>query len=91
VAGPTPGRRRAESPKPPTGQAPREIAVQTLIDWQRSNVNIDEHIPTLSTYLGHVSQRVARLWSAEEEMGDRPCEGHRDRTRGHLTADHSQH
>jgi integrase len=31
------------------------FAVQTLIDWQRSGVNIDEHIPTLSTYLGHVS------------------------------------
>lgn len=31
------------------------FAVQTLIDWQRSNVNIDEHITTLSTYLGHVS------------------------------------
>jgi len=29
--------------------------VQTLIDWQRSAVNIDEHIATLSTYLGHVS------------------------------------
>jgi integrase len=31
------------------------FAVQTLIDWQRSGVNIDEHIATLSTYLGHVS------------------------------------
>jgi len=31
------------------------FAVQTLIDWQRSAVNIDEHIATLSTYLGHVS------------------------------------
>jgi integrase/recombinase XerD len=31
------------------------FAVQTLIDWQRSGVNIDEHITTLSTYLGHVS------------------------------------
>ncbi len=31
------------------------FAVQTLIDWERSNVNIDEHITTLSTYLGHVS------------------------------------
>jgi integrase/recombinase XerD len=29
--------------------------VQTLIDWYRSGVNIDEQIPTLSTYLGHVS------------------------------------
>jgi integrase/recombinase XerD len=31
------------------------FALQTLIDWQRSGVKIDEHIPTLSTYLGHVS------------------------------------
>jgi len=31
------------------------FAVQTLIDWQRSGVNINEHIVTLSTYLGHVS------------------------------------
>ncbi len=31
------------------------FAVQTLIDWQRSGVNINELIATLSTYLGHVS------------------------------------
>jgi integrase len=31
------------------------FAVQTLIDWYRSGVNIDEHISTLSTYLGHIS------------------------------------
>jgi integrase/recombinase XerD len=31
------------------------FAVQTLIDWQRSGIKIDEHIATLSTYLGHVS------------------------------------
>ena len=31
------------------------FAVHTLIDWQRSGVNVDEHIGTLSTYLGHVS------------------------------------
>jgi len=31
------------------------FAVQTLIDWQRSGVNIDQRIPVLSTYLGHVS------------------------------------
>ena len=31
------------------------FAVQTLIDWQRSGVNVDEHIAVLSTYLGHVS------------------------------------
>jgi len=31
------------------------FAVQTLIDWQRSGVNVDERIAMLSTYLGHVS------------------------------------
>jgi hypothetical protein len=31
------------------------FAVHTLISWQRSGVNIDEHISTLSTYLGHIS------------------------------------
>lgn len=27
----------------------------TLIRWQRSGLSVDEHIATLSTYLGHVS------------------------------------
>jgi integrase/recombinase XerD len=31
------------------------FAVQTLIDWHRSGVNINERIATLSTYLGHIS------------------------------------
>lgn len=31
------------------------FAVPTLIEWQRSGVSVDEHIATLSTYLGHVS------------------------------------
>ena len=31
------------------------FAVRTLIDWQRSGVDIDGHIGVLSTYLGHVS------------------------------------
>lgn len=31
------------------------FAVRTLIDWQRSGVNIDEHIVTLSIYLGHIA------------------------------------
>ena len=29
--------------------------VHPAAEWQRSGVNIDEHIATLSTYLGHVS------------------------------------
>jgi site-specific recombinase XerD len=31
------------------------FAVRTLIEWQRSGVSIDQHIGTLSSYLGHVS------------------------------------
>jgi integrase len=31
------------------------FAVQVLIAWQRAEVNVDEHIAVLSTYLGHVS------------------------------------
>lgn len=29
------------------------FAVHTLIGWQRSGVEVDEHMPALSTYLGH--------------------------------------
>jgi integrase/recombinase XerD len=31
------------------------FAVDTLIRWQRSGLNVDDHIGVLSTYLGHVS------------------------------------
>lgn len=31
------------------------FAVRTLIEWQQAGMSIDEHIATLSTYLGHVS------------------------------------
>ena len=31
------------------------FAVDTLIRWHRSGMSLDEHIATLSTYLGHVS------------------------------------
>lgn len=31
------------------------FAVHVLIAWQQSEVNIDEHVAVLSTYLGHVS------------------------------------
>jgi integrase/recombinase XerD len=33
----------------------QSFAVDTLIRWPRSGVNLDEHIGALSTYLGHVS------------------------------------
>jgi len=42
-----------------SGRAPRphdlrhRFAVRTLIGWYRTGVNVDAHIPLLSTYLGH--------------------------------------
>ena len=46
---------RTEEVHPRIHDLRHRFAVQTLIGWQRSGVNIDEHIATLSTYLGHVS------------------------------------
>lgn len=46
---------RTEDVRPRIHDLRHRYSVQTLIDWHRSAVNIDEHIPTLSTYLGHVS------------------------------------
>ena len=40
---------------PRTHDLRHSFAVSTLIDWQRSAVQIDERIAVLSTYLGHVS------------------------------------
>jgi len=30
------------------------LAVQTLVDWHRAGVDVDQHLPELATYLGHV-------------------------------------
>jgi len=46
---------RTEAVQPRVHDLRHRFAVQTLIDWHRSDVNIDERIPALSTYLGHVS------------------------------------
>jgi integrase/recombinase XerD len=46
---------RTETVHPRIHDLRHRFAVQTLIDWQRSGIKIDEHIATLSTYLGHVS------------------------------------
>ena len=46
---------RTQAAHPRIHDLRHRFAVQTLIDWQRSGVNINEHIVTLSTYLGHVS------------------------------------
>ena len=46
---------RTDTVHPTPHQLRHSFAVRTLIDWHRSGVRIDEHIATLSTYLGHVS------------------------------------
>ncbi|MDQ3092801.1 MAG: tyrosine-type recombinase/integrase [Actinomycetota bacterium] len=46
---------RTEAVHPRIHDLRHRFAVQTLIDWQRSGIKIDERIVTLSTYLGHVS------------------------------------
>lgn len=46
---------RTEQVRPRVHDLRHRFAVQTLIDWYRSGVNIDEHISTLSTYLGHIN------------------------------------
>jgi integrase len=46
---------RTDQVQPRIHDLRHRFAVQTLIDWQRADVNIDERIHVLSTYLGHVS------------------------------------
>lgn len=46
---------RTDTVRPTAHQLRHSFAVRTLIDWHRSGVPVDEHIATLSTYLGHVS------------------------------------
>ena len=46
---------RTDTVHPTAHQLRHSFAVRTLIDWHRSGVRVDEHIATLSTYLGHVS------------------------------------
>lgn len=46
---------RTEAVHPTAHQLRHSFAVRTLIDWYRSGEHIDEHITTLSNYLGHVA------------------------------------
>ena len=46
---------RTESVHPRAHDLRHSFAMDTLIRWQRSGLSVDEHIATLSTYLGHVS------------------------------------
>jgi integrase/recombinase XerD len=52
---------RAAAVRPRVHDLRHRFAVQTLIDWQRSDENIDERMTTVSTYLGHYAgDRVKR-------------------------------
>ncbi len=46
---------RTEAVHPRAHDLRHSFALSTLIDWQRSGVQINEQIAVLSTYLGHVS------------------------------------
>ncbi len=46
---------RTDTVRPTAHQLRHSFAVRTLIDWHRCGVRVDEHMATLSTYLGHVS------------------------------------
>lgn len=46
---------RTDTVHPTPHQLRHSFAVQTMIDWHRSGVSIDDRIAVLSTYLGHVS------------------------------------
>ena len=45
---------RTDTVHPRVHDLRHSFAVGTLIGWQRSGVDVDEHIAALSTYLGHV-------------------------------------
>jgi len=46
---------RTQTVHPRVHDLRHSFAMRTLIEWQRSEVNINEHISVLSTYLGHVN------------------------------------
>ena len=46
---------RTETARPRAHDLRHSFAVSTLLEWQRSGVQVDERIAALSTYLGHAS------------------------------------
>lgn len=60
---------RNDTLRPTAHQLRHSFAVRTLIDWQRSGVSVDDHIATLSTYLGHIAPADAYWYlSASPEL-----------------------
>ena len=45
---------RGERARPRPHDLRHTFAVRTLLDWHRAGVDVDAHLPLLSTYLGHV-------------------------------------
>jgi len=62
---------RTPTSRPRVHDLRHSFAVQTLIDWHRSDVDIDGRMAVLSTYLGHVSA-AGTYWylSAAPELMD---------------------
>lgn len=46
---------RTETVHPRGHDLRHSFAVQTLIRWHQSGLNVEDHLAVLSTYLGHVS------------------------------------
>ena len=69
---------RTETVHPRAHDLRHSFAVDTLIRWQRSGLSVDEHIVTLSTYLGHVSPADTDwdLSASPELMDGRPTAAH---------------
>jgi len=61
---------RTETVHPRAHDLRHSFAVRTLIDWQRSGVQLDERIAALSTYLGHLSPRGELLVSDRNPGAD---------------------
>lgn len=62
---------RTETTRPRAHDLRHSFAVSTLLDWQRSGVQVDARIAVLSTYLGHVgpAETYWYLTATPELMG----------------------
>lgn len=46
---------RTETVRPRIHDLRHSLAVRTILEWQRTGLSIDQHIGTLSAYLGHIA------------------------------------
>jgi len=62
-------RRPRDSHGPRLHDFRHRFAVQTLVRWYREDVDVNRHLPELSTYLGHVKvSDTYWYWSATPEL-----------------------